>query len=127
MMEDTSDPGNPVITYPATRRRFTSTQRRPVEPSFDQAHSSQLTLFPTIPTVHHKKISPPEHGILRSRSQDRNSKMLPLTALKSNASDISNGEPQQPVIMQRLDDIEARQAKIESLLTQIWQNISSDK
>ena len=104
----------PVVSYgPLSRRRITSTQKRPVEPS-DQAHSTQLNRFPTI--------SPPEHGILRSRSQDR--------TLKSKASNISDDEQhpqQQSEFMQRLDDIEKRQERIEVLLTQISQSISSDR
>jgi len=88
MTEDLSNTGNstlPVISYgPATRRRFTSTQRRPVE-LFDQPDSNQFKRFPTNPTTNYK-VSPPEHGILRSRSQDRNSKMQPSTALQSKTS-----------------------------------------
>ena len=127
--EDPSNPGNstlPIISYgPATRRRFTSTQRRPVEPP-DQAVSTQLKRFPSIPTTNYK-VSPPEHGILRSRSQDRNLRKQRSTALQSTMSDISNGEFQESAFMQRLDAIERSQAKIESLLTQISQNINSKK
>lgn len=135
MMEDLANAGNstlPVVSYgPATRRRFTSTQRRPVEPP-DQADSTQFKRFPTT----NYKVSPPEQGILRSRSQDRNSKMQPSTALQSKtsyislqskASHISNGELQESTFMQRLDAIERSQAKIESLLTQISRNINSNK
>ena len=118
-VEDPSSPGkstHPVISYGPTSRRFSATQRRPVELS-DHAHSPQLTRFPT-------KISPPDQGkILRSRSQDRNPKMQ---VLRSKASDISNGALQQSAFMQRLDDIEGRQANIESLLTQISQNIGGN-
>ena len=127
--EDPSNPGNstlPIISYgPATRRRFTSTQRRPVELP-DQAVSTQLKRFPSIPTTNYK-VSPPEHGILRSRSQDRNLRKQRSTALQSTMSDISNGELQESAFMQRLDAIERSQAKIESLLTQISQNINSKK
>jgi len=124
MKEDLSNPGNltlPAISYgPATRRRFTSTQRRPqaVEPP-DQADSNQLQRFPTIPTTNYK-VSPPEHGVLRSRSQDRNSKMQPSTAfqpktsyisLQSKTSSISNGEHQESEFLQRLDAIEKKPSK----------------
>ena len=130
MMENPSNPGSsvhPAINGPAiTRRRFTLTQRRPVEPS-DQAHSTQLTRYPTISTMNYQKISPPDHGILRSRSQDRNAKMQTSPALKSKASDISTGELQHSAFMQRLDDIERTQAKIETLLSQISQSISNNK
>lgn len=139
MMEDISNTGNPtlpVISYgPATRRRFTSTQRRPhVEPP-DHADSTQFKRFPTIPTTNYK-VSPPEHGVLRSRSQDRNPKMRPSTALQSKTSyvslesktsHVSNGELQESTFIQRLDAIEKSQANIESLLTQISQNISSNR
>jgi len=130
-MEDSSNPGHsaqPVISYgPATRRRFTPIQRRPVGLS-DQAHSTQLRRFPTIPTMNMKKVSPPAHGILRSRSQDRYLKMQPSTAPQSEVSDMSDGEhPQRPEFMQRLDDIEKRQERIESLLIHISQTISSNK
>jgi hypothetical protein len=128
MMDDYSNPGNsalPVISYgPATRRRFTSTSRRPVDLP-DQANSTQLRRFPSIPTTNYK-VSPPEHGILLSRSQDHISKKQPSTALQSKTSHISNDELQDSeFIMQRLDDIERSQAKIESLLIQISQNINS--
>ena len=128
MIED-PNPGNsahPINYVSPTRRRFTVTQRRPVEP-FDQAHSTQLARFPTIPSTNPSKITPLEHGVLRSRSQDRTTRTQPSTTLKSKASDISNGEPQQSAFMQRLDDIEKRQAKIESLLTQISQNINRNR
>ena len=131
LMEDPSNPGNsvsPVISYgPATRRRFTSTnRRRPVEPS-DQAHSTQLRRFPTTPTMN-IKLSPPEHGISRSRSQDHYLKIpRPSTVPDSKASDISDGEhPQHSEFIQRLDDIERRQERIESLLHQISQKISDN-
>ena len=136
MMEDFSNTGNstlPVISYgPATRRRFTSTQRRPLE-LHDQADSTQFRRFPTIP-VSNYGVSPPEHGILRSRSQDRNSKMQPSSSLQPKTSNISlqskashnsNGELQESAFMQRLDAIERSQAKIESLLNRISQNIGS--
>jgi hypothetical protein len=131
MMEDLSNSDNsaqPIISYgPATRRRFTSTQRRPVavEPP-DQAYSTQLRRFPTVPTMNKNKVSPPEHGILRSRSQDRYLKPQPL---QPKASDISDREqhPQRSEFMQRLDDIERRQERIESLLAQISQNLSSNR
>lgn len=130
MMEDLSNPGNStlqVISYgPATRRRFTPTQRRPhVEPP-DQAVSSQLKRFPTISTTNYK-VSPPERGILRSRSGDRTLKRQRSSALQSNASEFSNGEHQDSAFMQRLDVIERSQAKIESLLAQVLQNISSNR
>ena len=136
-LEDLSNAGNstfPVISYgPATRRRFTSTQRRPMELP-DQTDSTQFKRFPTIPTSNYK-VSPPEHGILRSRSQDRNSRTQPSTALQSKTSHISlqstshvsNGELQESAFMQRLDAIERSQAKIESLLAQISQNINSKR
>lgn len=137
-MESLSNAGNstfPVISYgPATRRRFTSTQRRPMEPP-DQTDSTQLKRFPTIPSTNYK-VSPPEHGILRSRSQDRNPRRQPSTALQSKTSHISlqsktshisNGELQESAFIQRLDAIERSQAKIESLLAQISQNISSNR
>jgi hypothetical protein len=124
------NPGNsahPIINYASpSRRRFTVTQRRPMEP-FDQAHSTQLARFPTIPSTNPTKITPVEPGILRSRSQDRTLRTQPSTTLKSKASDISNGESQQSAFIQRLDDIEKRQAKIESLLTQISQNINRNR
>lgn len=136
MMEDHSNTGNstlPVISYgPATRRRFTSTQRRPMEIP-DQADSSQFKRFPTIPASSYN--SPPERGFLRSRSQDRNSKMQSSTALRPKTSNISlqsktshmsNGELQESAFMQRLDAIERSQAKIESLLIHITQNMSSN-
>jgi len=109
LADNVEDPSSPdksthsVISYGPTSRRFSATQRRPVELS--------------------TKISPPDQGILRSRSQDRNPKMQ---VLRSKASDISNGALQQSAFMQRLDDIEGRQANIESLLTQISQNIGSN-
>ena len=128
-MEYLSNPGNsslPVISYgPATRRRLTTTQRRPMELP-DQAVSTQLKRFPTIPPTNYK-VSPPEHGILRSRSQDRSLKKQRSSALQSNISDISNGELQESTLMQRLDDIERSQAKIESLLNQISQNMRSNR
>ena len=132
-MEDFSNTGNslPVISYgPATRRRYTST-RRPVEPS-DQADSTQFRRFPTIPTTNYK-VSPPEHGVLRSRSQDRNSKVQPSNALQPKTSNVSlqshitNGELQESAFAQRLEAIERSQAKIESLLTQISQSISNKR
>ena len=140
MMEDLSNAGNstlplPVVSYgPATRRRFTSTQRRPVELP-DRADSTQLKRFPTIPSTNYK-VSPPEHGVLRSRSQDRNPKTQISTALQSKTSHfslqsktshVSNAELQESTFMQRLDTIERSQAKIESLLAQISQNISSNR
>jgi hypothetical protein len=140
MMEDLSNAGNstplPVISYgPATRRRFTSTQRRPVE-LHDHADSTQFKRFPTIPSTNYN-VSPPEHGVLRSRSQDRNPKTRPSTALQSKTSHISlqskssthvsNAELQESSFLQRLDAIERSQANIESLLTQISQNISSNR
>ena len=136
MMEDRSNTGNstlPVISYgPATRRRLTLTQRRPnlEPPAPDQADSTQFRRFPTIPSTNYK-ISPPEQGVLRSRSQDRNSRMQPSTALQSKTSHVSlqsktsqitNVELQESVVMQRLDAIERSQAKIESLLAQISQD-----
>jgi hypothetical protein len=138
MMEDLSNAGNstlplPFVSYgPATRRRFTSTQRRPVELVPDQADSTQVKRFPTIPSTHYK-VSPPEHGVLRSRSQDRNPKTQISTALQSKTSHnslqskSSHGELQESAFMQRLDAIERSQAKIESLLTQISQNIGSNR
>ena len=136
IMEDISNTGNstlPVISYgPATRRRFTSTQRRPLELP-EQADSSQFRRFPSNPMTNFG-VSPPERGFLRSRSQDRNSKtqssttLQPKTSnisLQSKASHISNGEFQESAFMQRLDAIEKSQAKIESLLAQISQNINS--
>lgn len=127
--EDPSNPDSsaqPVISYgPATRRRFTSTHRRPVE-LFDQAQSTQLRRFPTTP-MNNNRVSPPENGILRSRSQDRYHKMQLSTTPASKVSDVSDGEhSQRSEFMQRLDDIERRQERIESLLTQISQNISNN-
>lgn len=117
----------PVVSYgPATRRRFTSVHKRPVE--LDQAHSTQLRQFPTIP-MNINKVSPPAHGILLSRSEDRYLKRQPSSLPQSNlASDINDDEqhPQRSEFMQRLDDIERRQARIESLLVRISENISGN-
>ena len=137
MMEDLSNTGNstfPIISYgPATRRRFTSTQRRPMELiASDQVDSTQLRRFPTT----NYKVSPPERGVLRSRSQDRHPKLQPSSSLRprtsnislqSKTSHISNGELQESAFAQRLDAIERSQANIESLLAQISQNIRSNK
>ena len=136
IMEDIANTGNstlPVISYgPATRRRFTSTQRRPMDLP-DQADSSQFRRFPSNPVTNFG-ISPPERGYLRSRSQDRNSRtqhsatLQPKTSnisLQSKSSHMSGGEFQESAFMQRLDAIEKSQAKIESLLSQISQNLSS--
>lgn len=130
--EDAEDPGNsaqPVISYgPATRRRFTSVSKRPMEFS-DQMHSTQLRRYPTVPPMDINKISPPERGILRSRSHDRYLKVQRSTAPDSRPLDVSDSEqyPQRSEFIQRLDDIERRQEKIESLLIQISQNISSNE
>ena len=134
MMEDLSNTGSstlPVISYgPATRRRFTFTQKRPMEPP-DQADSTQFRRFPSS----NYKLSPPERGVLRSRSQDRNPKMQPSKGLQPKTSNISlqsktshnsNGELQESALVQRLEAIERSQAKIESLLAQISQNMSSN-
>jgi hypothetical protein len=104
---------SPGVSYgPATRRRLLSiqpSQRRPQpEPLSTQFQSNQLKRFPK-----------------SSDSQDRHAIDHAMTAAEiKDMEDNMNGDLQQSAIMKRLDDMEKRQERIESLLQDLSHNIS---
>ncbi|KAF8159446.1 receptor-activated Ca2+-permeable cation channel [Crassisporium funariophilum] len=110
------------ISYgPASRRRLMSMQsqrRAPPEPFGVQP----MKRFPALSD----KGTPPEQGILRSRSQDRYPMQgRPGPGEIKSMDDNNNDDPERSIFMSRLDDIERRQKRMESLLTQISESISS--
>ena len=117
---------SPGISYgPATRRRPLSiqpSQRRPQpDPLSTPVQSIQLKRF-------HKtsdKDSPPGHGFMRSPGQDEHAVDHAMTAAEiKDMEDNTNGDLQQSAIMKRLDTMEKRQERIESLLQDLSHNIS---
>ncbi|KIM44732.1 hypothetical protein M413DRAFT_442685 [Hebeloma cylindrosporum] len=111
---------SPGVSYgPATRRRPLSirpSQRRPQPDQLSaQSPSNQLRRSP----------GTGDKDSLRSPSQDRHTVDHPMTA--ASVKDIENnttGDLQQSAIMKRLDDLEKRQERIESLLQGLSHNIS---
>jgi len=118
---------SPGVSYgPATRRRPLSiqpSQRRPQpDPLSTPSQSNQLKKF------HHTsdKDSPPGPGFIGSPSQERHAVDHAMTAAEvKDMEDNMNGDLQQSAIMKRLDDMEKRQERIESLLQDLSHNIST--
>jgi len=116
----------PGVSYgPATRRRMPSIQpshgRPQPDPLLTQFQSNQLRMFHTTSD----KNSPPERVFLRSRSQDRDT--LNHAVENKDREDDVGEDLEQSVIMKRLDDIQKRQERIESLLYELSRTISNQK
>jgi hypothetical protein len=119
----------PGISYgPATRRKMSSIQpshrRLQPDPLLTQFQSNQPRRFHTTSV----KNSPPERVFLRSRSQghDTLDRAMTLVENKDREDDMGEGL-EQSAIMKRLDDIEERQERIESLLHELSHTISNKK
>lgn len=118
----------PGISYgPVTRRRLTSfvASNRNVAPEIlSHSHSNHSKKFPTLSD----KSSPSEQGILRSASQDLLRPPHISTATEIKDAEEDTGETQeQSIIISRLEEIEKRQQRIESLLAHISENINGKK
>jgi len=114
------------VSYgPATRRRPLSiqpSQRRPLPDPFPtQFQSNQLKMFQGASD----KDSPPGRGFMPSASQDQHTVNPAMTAADIKDVDNMKDDLQQSAIMKRLDDMEKRQERIESLLQNLSHNIST--
>jgi len=114
------------VSYgPATRRRPLSiqpSQRRPMpDPFSTPLQSNQLKMFHGTSD----KDSPPARGFMQSASQDQHIVNRAMIATDIQDMDNTKDDLQQSAIMKRLDDMEKRQERIESLLQDLTHNIST--
>ncbi|KAF4610858.1 hypothetical protein D9613_007044 [Agrocybe pediades] len=111
------------VSYgPASRRRLTSIhtgQHRRV--THDGLMQSMQKKFP----VMNDKSSPPDRAFLRSRSHERYTSPSSTAGEIKDAEDNSGEDPNSAMIINRLEEMERRQVRIEELLTQISQNLKS--
>jgi hypothetical protein len=126
-----SPPTTQGVSYgPASRRRFTSilsSQPRPAPETFSNGqsnHRSNRILSANETTSSPQYAIPP-----RSRSSDPSHSMRsPVSAQEMKDMDDDTSEmPEQATLMSRLDDIENRQMKIESLLVAISNSINGNQ
>lgn len=123
-----SPPATQGISYgPASRRRLTSilsSHPRPAPETFSNGQSSNRPN-----RIVSGQETTPQHGIPpRSRSQDPHLTRSPVSAQEVKDLEDDIGEnPEQATMISRLDDIERRQAKIESLLIEISNSMKGDQ